>query len=429
MIRLDILVVQKTKYLWSNLWTTETNNYINHSIFTRWYGMKSDKDRCRRAVVDIPPDADPDCPQPCIRQKKPKKGILHKIKLKVIEGGTNFGTPFRRVQCTPKPCEEVVVPEAKALPPPEKKVIPIPEPRPGLQVSILGADTAIGHYVALLLKQCPCIKKLRLYEAKDTQYSDCSRDLCKVVQDLQHIDTNCRVQAFSSACYELERCLQTLKETSWYDPRKLLGSLAVPEMRASTLAARALCLEPRYTRVPCVGGTEGMSLVPLFSKAVEYFDFAQHNAQMMTNAVREAQLAVTRCDGSCIKAADLSEAHALAGLVKKVAYALMCQDLSRVTGFVETDASQVISPARYLAIDVLLNDKGICKRFDIPKLNFFEIKLVDTALQKVTSNVGLAQSWYEEYLENQCQKCQFGMQKHWYYPKAYDRINDCSIEM
>lgn len=69
--------------------------------------------------------------------------------------------------------------------------------------------------------------------------------------------------------------LQTLKETGWYDPRKVLGSLAVPEMRASTLAARALCLEPRTTRVPCVGGTEGESLVPLFSKAVEYFDFAK----------------------------------------------------------------------------------------------------------------------------------------------------------
>ncbi|XP_059048664.1 malate dehydrogenase, mitochondrial-like isoform X2 [Achroia grisella] len=486
MIRLDILVVQKTKYLWSNLWTTETNNYINHSIFTRWYGMKSDKDRCRRAVVDIPPDADPDCPQPCIRQKKPKKGILHKIKLKVIEGGTNFGTPFRRVQCTPKPCEEVVVPEAKALPPPEKKVIPIPEPRPGLQVSILGADTAIGHYVALLLKQCPCIKKLRLYEAKDTQYSDCSRDLCKVVQDLQHIDTNCRVQAFSSACYELERCLQntdivlmlesgylnvdmpfekrfccqapivkhyadaianecpkafiivcatpidcmvplvaeTLKETSWYDPRKLLGSLAVPEMRASTLAARALCLEPRYTRVPCVGGTEGMSLVPLFSKAVEYFDFAQHNAQMMTNAVREAQLAVTRCDGSCIKAADLSEAHALAGLVKKVAYALMCQDLSRVTGFVETDASQVISPARYIANTVEIGSGGIVKSLGLPKMTDYETTLVDLALNELFTKQKIAEDWYCKYCISSCRldACQF----HFFTPKSPSRLDDCA---
>lgn len=60
---------------------------------------------------------------------------------------------------------------------------------------------------------------------------------------------------------------------NWYDHRKLLGSMAVPEMRASTIAARALSLEPRYTRVPCVGGTEGEALVPLFSRAVDYFEF------------------------------------------------------------------------------------------------------------------------------------------------------------
>lgn len=67
---------------------------------------------------------------------------------------------------------------------------------------------------------------------------------------------------------------------------------------------------------------------------------------MMTEAVRTAPAAVSRCDGVCNRAADLSEAHALAGLVTKVAWALLCKDVPRVTGFVETDASQVISPAR-----------------------------------------------------------------------------------
>lgn len=71
------------------------------------------------------------------------------------------------------------------------------------------------------------------------------------------------------------RFSQIFKETGFHDPRKLLGTMSVAEMRASTLAARALSLEPRYTRVPCVGGTEGETLVPLFSKAVEFFDFAR----------------------------------------------------------------------------------------------------------------------------------------------------------
>lgn len=69
---------------------------------------------------------------------------------------------------------------------------------------------------------------------------------------------------------------------------------------------------------------------------------------MMTDAVRSAPRAVARSDGACIKAADLSEAHALSGLVTKVAHALLCHDIPKVTGFIETDASQVISPARYI---------------------------------------------------------------------------------
>ncbi|XP_063829611.1 malate dehydrogenase, mitochondrial-like isoform X2 [Ostrinia nubilalis] len=476
----------KSKYIWSGfVGSSKTLNNLSQALFVRWYAKKSG-DECRRGIVDIPPDVDPDCPQPCERRKKKKEGILHKIKLRVIEGGTNFGTPFRRVQCKSKVCKEEQVPEPKALPPPKKKVPPMPAPRPGVQVSVLGADTSIGQYVALLLKQCPCIKKLRLYEAKETRGSECSRDLCKVVQDLQHIDTNCLVQAFSCACFELERCLQnsdivlilesgyinvdmpfdkrfcyqapivkkytdaiatecpkafvivcatpidcmvplvaeTLKETGWYDPRKVLGSLAVPEMRASTLAARALCLEPRYTRVPCVGGTEGESLVPLFSKAVEYFDFAKHNAEMMTEAVRSAPTAVARSDGVCNRAADLSEAHALAGLVTKVAWALLCKDVPRVTGFVETDAGQVISPARYIANTVELGGAGIARNLGLPKMNDDETTLVNLALHDLCEKQKMSVDWHCKYCSSsgRLDACQF----QFFTPHTSHRFDDCA---
>ncbi|XP_022822648.1 malate dehydrogenase, mitochondrial-like isoform X2 [Spodoptera litura] len=478
--------MSRTLEFWSHVVSSSRilNCQAVESILSRCYTKKARNDGCSRAHVDIPPPVDPNCPQPCERRKKKKEGILHKIKLKVIEGGTNFGTPFRRLECKAVCTEKE--PPPKALPEPKKKHPPMPEPRPGVQVSVLGADTAIGQYLALLLKQCSCIKKLRLYEAKDSQ--GCTRDLCSVVQDLQHINTNCLVQAFSCACYELERCLQnsdivlilesgylnvdmpfekrflyqapivkcyadaianecpkafiivgatpidcmvpliaeTLKETGWYDPNKLLGSLAVPEMRASTLAARALCLEPRYTRVPCVGGTEGDTLVPLFSKAVEYFDFAQHNAEMMTEAVRNAPVGVSRCDGPCQRAGDLSEAHALAGLVTSVAHALLCHDIPRVTGFVETDLGQVISPARYLASDVLLGHKGICKRLSFPpKLSSYEMNLLDVSLSEVICHYNRAMEWYQCNLENAT--AGMAMQKEFHTPTSYERIQDCAM--
>lgn len=57
-----------------------------------------------------------------------------------------------------------------------------------------------------------------------------------------------------------------------------------------------------------------------------------------------APVAVSKAEGP--RAADLSEAHALARLVTNVSQGLLCYDLPRISGFVETDAGQVISPAR-----------------------------------------------------------------------------------
>lgn len=65
-----------------------------NSALCRGYKKRRDDDGCRRACVDIPPEVDPVCPKPCNRWGKKKNGILHKIKLKIMEGGSNFGSKF-----------------------------------------------------------------------------------------------------------------------------------------------------------------------------------------------------------------------------------------------------------------------------------------------------------------------------------------------
>ncbi|XP_023946493.2 malate dehydrogenase, mitochondrial-like [Bicyclus anynana] len=462
-----------------------TSRSLLNKRVNRGYAKKPSSE-CRKACVDIPREVDSVCGEPCERKIKKKQGILHKIKLKIIEGGTNFGTPFRRLQCPDKVCKEVVVPEPKELPDPVPKPTALPAPRPGLQVSVLGADTNLGQYVALLLKQCPCIKKLRLYEAKDTSCSECNRNLCEVVHDLHHIDTNCLVEAFSCARCDLQRCLQnsdivlllesgsvsmdmpienrfnfqapivkayadaiakecpnafiivcttpiecmvpliaeTMKETGWYNPRKLLGSLAVPEMRASTLAARALCLEPYYVHVPCVCGTEGPTLVPLFSKALQYFNFSEHNAEMLTRTIRSAASAVARADGTCIRTAELSEAHAVAGLVAKVAWALLCKDVPRVSGFVETDPAQVVSPARFIANAVEITGSGITKSLGLLKMSDLEVTQVDHALNKLYFTQKMVYNWYCKY-SSSTEKLD-ACQTHFFNPQINQRFEDCA---
>lgn len=60
----------------------------------RQYAKKSDRKRsdCRLAKSDLPPKLELDCPYPCEPRKKKRLGILHWLKLKVVEGGTNFGS-------------------------------------------------------------------------------------------------------------------------------------------------------------------------------------------------------------------------------------------------------------------------------------------------------------------------------------------------
>lgn len=79
-------LLSRSKCIWSSI----VSNFKTEALILRTFADKSD-DGCRRAIVDIPPDVDPVCPKTCKRRSK-KEGILHRIKLKVVEGGTNFGS-------------------------------------------------------------------------------------------------------------------------------------------------------------------------------------------------------------------------------------------------------------------------------------------------------------------------------------------------
>ncbi|GBP77316.1 hypothetical protein EVAR_38134_1 [Eumeta japonica] len=87
----------------------------------------------------------PECTQP--------PDFLRKIKMKLVEGGTNFGTPFRRVKC---PVTEDPKQTKPAVQQPKAEE---PEAAAGVQVTLLGANTILGHNLAVLLKQVPEIKR------------------------------------------------------------------------------------------------------------------------------------------------------------------------------------------------------------------------------------------------------------------------------
>lgn len=67
--------------------------YVSNVNGVRWFAKKRGKrSDCRMAKADLPPEANPECPEPCEVPRKKKLGVLHWLKLKVVEGGTNFGS-------------------------------------------------------------------------------------------------------------------------------------------------------------------------------------------------------------------------------------------------------------------------------------------------------------------------------------------------
>lgn len=63
-----------------------------------------------------------------------------------------------------------------------------PEVLPPVVTVVDTLSTPIGKNVALLLKQNPFIKELRLY--------DKNKDVCAIAEDVSHIDTNTKVKSY-----------------------------------------------------------------------------------------------------------------------------------------------------------------------------------------------------------------------------------------
>lgn len=76
--------------------TTKPYNRYGGMNLVRWSSdeikCSGPGNACRKAMVEIPPKGDPECPKPCKDRRKKKPGILHRIKLRVLEGGSNFGS-------------------------------------------------------------------------------------------------------------------------------------------------------------------------------------------------------------------------------------------------------------------------------------------------------------------------------------------------
>ncbi|XP_022122158.2 malate dehydrogenase, mitochondrial-like [Pieris rapae] len=301
----------------------------------------------------------------------------------------------------------------------------------GMKVTVCGAAGCTGEPLALLLKQCPLLDEIALFDVCAT---------CGYGMELSHVDTKCKVSSYSGAhmlCDALkgarvvvivarnevdsfeanspiltEIAIQicntcpdafTIVATEpieslvplvgeiqrcrcKYDPRRLLGCVELNCVRANTILADFLRVPPESVRVPVIGGATPTTMVPVLSAAVHPCVMSQEQIECVTSCIMSGNEAVCAAKGCKAATACLSGAFAIARTTVNVVKGL--QGDSNVVQCAYVDSLGTCAPdCQYFASDVVLGPSGIAKNLGVPELTKFENCLLCNCLPYVRNEI------------------------------------------
>ncbi|KFD56094.1 malate dehydrogenase, NAD-dependent [Trichuris suis] len=307
--------------------------------------------------------------------------------------------------------------------------------RSGAKVAVLGASGGIGQPMSLLLKVCPLISHLSLY------------DLVKTVgvgADLSHISTPAKVSAHNgpenlqSALEGADVILipagiprkpgmtrddlfnvnasivrdliegvaehapnaiiciisnpvnstvpiaaQVLKKKGVYDPKRLFGVTTLDLVRASTFIAELKSLDVRAVNCPVVGGHSGITIIPVLSNCKPSVTFEPEEAKRLTERIQNAGTEVVKAkEGS--GSATLSMAYAGMRFAHSVLEALNGKEGIIECALVDSD---IVPGVSFMATPIMLGKNGLERNCGLPQLNTFEQDLLEHALPELKKNI------------------------------------------
>ncbi|KAJ8731503.1 hypothetical protein PYW07_004667 [Mythimna separata] len=314
----------------------------------------------------------------------------------------------------------------------------------GMKLTICGAAGCTGQPLALLLKQCPLLDEIALYDQTAT---------CGYGMELSHVDTKCKITAYSgrhmlaealkgskvivivarntqdsfeySAPIVTEIALQicnicpsafTVVATEpvesmvplvgeinrlrgVYNPRLLLGCVELNCVRANTILADFLKVPPESVRVPVVGGATPKTMVPVLSAAVHPTGMTQEQVECVTSCIMNGTEAVCAAKGCSTATACLAGAYAIARTTINVVKGMQGKRMTQC-GYV--DSLGTCAPdCQYFATEVILGPSGIEKILGVPELSKFEHCLLNSSLPYVRNEIARA-IWL---VYTMCQQC------------------------
>jgi malate dehydrogenase len=306
---------------------------------------------------------------------------------------------------------------------------------PGFTVAVLGAAGGIGQPLSLLLKRCPLVDELRLYDVVPLAAG--------VAADVSHVNSRARTRGFhgpDQLPHALSGCdlvvipagvprkpgmtrddlfkinagivrdlvsncakhcpdailnvisnpvnstvpiaAEVLRAAGVYDPKKLMGVTHLDVMRARTFVSDAKALDPTSIDVPVVGGHAGITILPLLSQCKPFpkGGFSAGECAALTDRIQNGGTEVVEAKAGA-GSATLSMAAAAAEFAHAVLRGMAGERNVVEHAFVE---STLVPGLPFFASKVKLGRSGVEKVVGLGKLSDAEKK----GLQAMKSELG-----------------------------------------
>ncbi|XP_010268647.1 PREDICTED: malate dehydrogenase, glyoxysomal-like [Nelumbo nucifera] len=304
----------------------------------------------------------------------------------------------------------------------------------GFKVAILGAAGGIGQPLAMLMKMNPLVSVLHLYDVVNSP---------GVTADISHMDTSAVVRGFlgqqqlgsaltgmdlviipagvprkpgmtrddlfninagivKTLCEGIAKCCphaivnlisnpvnstvpiaaEVFKKAGTYDPKRLLGVTMLDVVRANTVVAEVLGIDPREVDVPVIGGHAGITILPLLSQVKPPSSFTPQEINYLTDRIQNGGTEVVEAKAGA-GSATLSMAYSAA----KFADACL-RGLKGDAGIVECAfvASEVIE-LPFFASKVRLGRTGVEEIYPLGPLNEYERMGLEKAKKELAASI------------------------------------------
>uniref|UniRef100_A0A6P7F7D2 Malate dehydrogenase, mitochondrial n=1 Tax=Diabrotica virgifera virgifera TaxID=50390 RepID=A0A6P7F7D2_DIAVI len=278
-----------------------------------------------------------------------------------------------------------------------------------MKVTVIGAAGKVAQPLCLLLKQSPLIDELCIHDIGHT---------AALAAELNHVDTNCKVVAFSGTS-EYGKALHSflaiatnpinslipmtceiLKKRGAYNPNSVFGVTTLDTVRANTFAARVLGLEPECVMVPVIGGNTEDTMVPVLSSTKPSPEYTTEEIESITATVRKAKENMLKLkppvNGHFVSA------FACARLVISLVKAIRGHPDVIECAYVPSKAHPNVN---YLSTPLLLGPSGIAKNLGIPKLSEFESCLLDNAVMYLRNDIQRGEKFVGALHTPECDPC------------------------